>query len=98
MTEAAMAERSGPSIRAALLEHAPDACARFDADFRRAVSQACDSFDLAPVDAVIDCWWGIVAIHANPLTEQEKAQVSRARGGDFTGFHARDEDGCWIQL
>lgn len=98
MTHATMVERSGPSIRAALLEHAPDECAKFDADFRQAVAEAGVTFDLAPIEAVLDRWWGIAAIHANPLTEPEKAQVSRAKDGDFTGFHARDQDGNWTQL
>lgn len=98
MTQATMVERSGPSIRAALLEHAPDDCVSFDADFRQAVSEAGVTFDLAPVDAVLDRWWGIAAIHANPLSEDEKSQVSRAKDGDFTGFHARQKDGNWTQL
>ncbi|MPZ67862.1 MAG: hypothetical protein GEU83_21070 [Pseudonocardiaceae bacterium] len=35
-------------------------------------------FDLAPAEAVLDRWWGIAAIRANPLSEQEQAQLARA--------------------
>ncbi len=98
MTQATMVERSGPSIRAALLAHAPDDCAKFDADFRMAVSEAGVTFDLVPIEAVLDRWWGTAAIHAIPLSEDEKSQVSRAKDGDFTGLHAREKDGNWTQL
>jgi hypothetical protein len=50
------------------------------------------------VDAVLDRWWGIAAIRANPLSEHEQAQVDRANTGDFTGLLARDEQGNWVRL
>lgn len=90
-------ERSGPAIRTALAECAPTECRQFEAEFQQAVAQAGETFDLAPVDAVLDHWWGIAAIRANPLTEQERELVGRARAGDDTGWVARDGDGCWPQ-
>lgn len=91
-------ERSGPAIRAALAEFAPDECALFETEFQRAMARASESFELAPLDAVLDQWWGIAAIRANPLSEEERAQVERAKTGDFTGLLARDEHGNWVQL
>ncbi len=91
-------ERSGPAIRAALAEFAPDECALFETEFQRAMARAAETFELAPLDAVVDRWWGIAAIRANPLSEHERAQVERAKTGDFTGLLARVEHGNWVQL
>lgn len=41
---------------------------------------------------------GIAAIRANPLSEHEQTQLARARAGDVSGLHTRDEHGTWIQL
>ncbi len=91
-------ERSGPAIRAALAEVSPEECAQFEAEFAEALARAGVAFDLAPVEAVLDRWWGIAVIRANPLSEQEQAQLARARAGDFTGLWERDEAGNWAQL
>jgi uncharacterized protein DUF6247 len=91
-------ERSGPLIRAVLAEFATDECALFKAEFQQTVEQVSEKFDLAPLDAVLDRRWGIAAIRANPLSEQEHAQVTRARDGVFDGVWARDEQGNWGQL
>ena len=39
-------------------------------------------------------------IRANPLSEQEQAQLARAREGEgvFDGLWERDEAGNWVQL
>lgn len=98
MTAATKIERSGPAIRAALGEVSPDECAQFEAELAAALAQASAELDLAPAQEVLDRWWGIAAIRANPLTTAEREQVARARGGDFTGLWERDEAGNWIQL
>jgi hypothetical protein len=91
-------ERSGPAIRAALAEFAPDECASFEAELQQAVRRASATFDLAHAEAVLDRWWGIAVIRANPLSEQELAQVTRAKAGDLTGLLAHDECGNWVRL
>jgi hypothetical protein len=91
-------QHSGPAIRAALAEASPDECAQFEAEFAEALARAGAEFDLAPAEAVLDRWWGIAAIRANPLSEQEQAQLARARAGDCTGLWERDEAGNWTQL
>ncbi|MFN2494459.1 MAG: DUF6247 family protein [Pseudonocardiaceae bacterium] len=91
-------KRSGPAIRAALAELAPDECSLFEAEFQQAMAHASETFELAPLDAVLDRWWGIAAIRANPLSEQEHAQLARAKTGDFTGLLTRDEQGNWVRL
>ncbi|MGQ0479489.1 MAG: DUF6247 family protein [Pseudonocardia sp.] len=98
MTAATKIERSGPAIRAALGEVSPGECAQFEAELAAALAQASAELDLTPAEEVLDRWWGIAAIRANPLTTAEREQVARARGGDFTGLWERDEAGNWIQL
>lgn len=91
-------ERSGPAIRAALAELAPDECAEFEAELRAALSRAGIDFDLAPVERVLDRWWGIATIRANPLSEAERDQVACARTGDDTGWIVHHEDGTRARL
>ncbi|MBV9011748.1 MAG: hypothetical protein JO272_06795 [Pseudonocardiales bacterium] len=91
-------ERSGPAIRAILTAASPAECAQFEAEFAEALARGGAEFDLAPAEAVLDHWWGIAAIRANPLSEEEQAQLARARAGDFTGLWKRDEAGNWVQL
>ncbi len=91
-------ERSGPAIRAALAEVSPEECTEFEAEFAQALGRAGAEFNLAPAEKVLDRWWGIAVIRANPLSEKEQAQVARAKAGDFTGLLARDEDGNWVRL
>lgn len=91
-------ERFGPAIRAVLAEVSPAECARFETEFAEALARAGAEFDLAPAEAVLDRWWGIAVIRANPLSEQEQALLARARVGDFSGLWERDEAGNWAQL
>ncbi len=91
-------ERSGPAIRAALAQFAPSDCPVFEAELRQAIRHAADTLDLASAEAALDRWWGVAVIRANPLSEQEQAQVARAKAGDFAGLLARDEHGNWVQL
>ncbi len=97
VTAATKIERSGPAIRATLSALAPDECTEFEAEFRQALVRADAGFDLGPVDAVLDRWWGIAATCANPLTEQEHELVVQARDGVDTGWYVR-ENGRWVQL
>ena len=98
MTLATTLERSGPAIRAVLTEHWPEECATFETEFREALDRARQTFDLSPVEAVVDRWWGVAATRANPLSEREKGQVERAGRGDDEGLLARDEQGNWVRL
>jgi Family of unknown function (DUF6247) len=91
-------ERSGPAVRAALARLSPTECAQFEAEFAEAIARAGAEYDLAPAEAVLDRWWGIAIIRANPLSEQEKTQLARAREGAFEGLWERDERGEWHQL
>jgi hypothetical protein len=95
VTAATKIERSGPAIRAAL---AAEECAQFETEFRHALARAETDFDLRPLEALLDRWWGIAAIRANPLSADEQTQVARAKAGDFTGLLARDEQGNWVRL
>jgi Family of unknown function (DUF6247) len=92
VTAATKIERSGPAIRAALAELSPAECEEFEAEFRQALAHADADFDLGHVDAVLDRWWGIAAMCANPLTEQERELVVQARAGVDTGWYVREND------
>ncbi len=70
----------------------------FESELRAALERAKAELDLAPAQQVLDRWWGIAAIRANPLEAHEQAQVARARSGDLSGLWEQDESGGWIQL
>lgn len=90
-------ERSGPAIRAVLAEVSPVECTRFEAELGEGLARAGAELDLAPAEAVLDRWWGIAVMRANPLSEAEQAQLAHARTGDLTGLWERDETGTWLQ-
>jgi hypothetical protein len=91
-------ERSGPAVRAALAQLSPEECAQFEAEFAQATARAGAEYDLAPAQQVLDRWWGIAVIRANPLSDHEQAQLARAREGVFDGLWERDDHGDWHQL
>jgi hypothetical protein len=76
-------ERNGPAIRAALAEAAPDELPEFEAEFRIALAEADDDFDLSRVDAVLDRWWARAHLRLNPPTPAEKELIEKAARGDF---------------
>lgn len=94
-----VAERSGPAIRAALLAHAPERCAQFEADFRSALALAAENLDLSGPQAVLAHWQAVAMIAANPLTDEEREQIERAKVGDFGGLLTwhQDEKGSWVR-
>lgn len=91
-------ERSGPSIRAALAETSPEECELFETEFAEALAVAGLTFDLVPLEVLLDRWWGIAVMRTNPLSPAEQDQLARARAGDFTGLRERDADGRWHTL
>jgi hypothetical protein len=93
-----MIERSGPAIRAALEQYAPDDEPRFTAELRAALTRAGDDLDLAGPQAVLARWHALAIMAANPLDADEQAQLRRAKAGDFTGFSERDDHGNWTTL
>ena len=91
-------ERSGPAIRARLVEHAPADAERFDADLRAALTAAAEDLDLDRVAAVLDRWHALAVMTANPLSASEVAQLARARTGDVSGMRERGTDGTWATV
>ncbi len=78
------AERTGPSIYAALDEHAPDRRAEFEAEFHDALAETDEDFDLGRVQAVIDKWWPIVHSVLHPQAEEEHLLITRFQSDDDT--------------
>lgn len=97
-TTSARIERSGRAIRAALAVVPPAECAQFESEFTQAAEVAVGQFDDAPLQAVLDRWWTVATVRANPLTDHEQQQLARARAGDFTGFTERGPDCHWQRL
>ena len=58
----------------------------FEEQFRQALLDAEQRFDLGPAEAVLDRWWGIAALRANPLSPTEQDLVAGARAGNDTGW------------
>ena len=56
-------DRTGPAVRDAL---DPDRREEFETEFRAALSQADDTFDLTAVQKTIDRWWPQALLCANP--------------------------------
>lgn len=82
-------QRSGPAIRAALAQAAPDELSEFEAEFRIALAEADDDFDLERVDRVLNRWWGRAHLRLNPPTAVERAVVEQVARGDFRNLAAQ---------
>jgi hypothetical protein len=85
-------ERTGPAIRAALLEASPDEVPDFEAEFHIALAEADDDFDVSRIDRVIGRWWRIAHLRLNPIPEEERAQAERAAAGGLRGTFTRSGD------
>ena len=68
------------------------------AELRTALTRAGADLELAGPQAVLARWHALATMAANPLTDDEQAQVARAKAGDFSGFSVRDEHGNWTTL
>lgn len=90
--------RSGPAIRAVLAELSPDELPEFEAEFRIALAEADEDFDLDRVLAVVARWRARAYMRLHPLTPQELAMLERVRNGDFGGLWAQTAGGDWEQL
>lgn len=83
MSDYTPVERTGPAIRAALASAAPDDLVEFESEFRIALAEADEDFDLARVNRVLDRWWGVAHLRLNPPTVEELALVAQVARGDF---------------
>lgn len=79
-------ERTGPSIRAALSRASPAELPDFEAEFRIALAEAEDTFDLTTVNQVLSRWWGRAHLRLNPPTADERAIIEQVARGDFRGY------------
>jgi hypothetical protein len=87
--------RTGPAVRAALAELAPPDCARLEIELRAALRGAEHDLDLAGPDAVLQRWWAVASVAANPLSADEQAALERARTGDVRGLYYRTVNSVW---
>ncbi|WP_375429725.1 DUF6247 family protein [uncultured Friedmanniella sp.] len=77
--------RTGQDISAALRELSPEEAPEFEREYREALVRAADTLDLTESESVLTRWWGIAALRANPLTEEEVDLVRRFRAGEDVG-------------
>ncbi len=82
------------SVRPPLLINRAD----FEAEFRIALAETDDDFDLSRVQAVIDKWRPIAYARLNPPTEEERARIDRFHAGDDAGLLQQRDDGSWVRL
>ncbi|WP_210407953.1 DUF6247 family protein [Allokutzneria sp. NRRL B-24872] len=59
-------ERSAVAVRAALAAYDRDRLVDFEAEFHIAMAEADDDFDLGRVDAVVQRWFAVALMAANP--------------------------------
>lgn len=90
--------RSGPAIHALLAACAPEEVPPFEREFHHALSEAARSFDIAPLDHLLERWRRVAAVRANPLTPHEEKQLRRARAGDDTGLWEQGKDGTFYRI
>ena len=96
---AATIPRTGPEIRAALAEHGmPGQVEEFVSELRDALTRAGETLDLGEADAVLDRWHALATMALNPLSDDERRQLARARAGDLAGLRTRNEHGDWVSL
>ena len=70
---------------------APAEAARFEGEFRDALQQATATFDLSPVNRVVNRWWGIAYLRLNPPTGEERDAALRLRAGEDVGWGSPQE-------
>lgn len=87
--------RSSPAVRAWLDAAETE---RLDRELAAGLDLARAQLDLTPAEHVLEQWWQIATIRANPLTDAERAQLARARTGDLTGFWVLESGGGRRQL
>ena len=94
-----MIERSVPAIRAAFVEAgSAGELARFEEEMRAALTSAAADLDLTRVDGVLTRWHALATMAVNPLTDEERDQVARAKEGDLTALRERDGHGDFLTL
>lgn len=84
-------ERSAPAIRQVLRDVAPAEVAQFESEFQDALQRASATFDLSPVNRVVNRWWGIAYLRLNPPTGEEREAARRLRAGEDVGWATPQE-------
>jgi hypothetical protein len=84
-------ERSVPAILQVLRDVAPAEAAQFENEFQDALQKASATFDLTPVNQVVNRWWGIAYLRLNPPTGDEREAARRLRAGEDVGWASAQE-------
>lgn len=63
-----------------------------------ALDHAAYEFTPAEVTAVLARWHALATMAANPLTNDEREQVNRAKDGYLAGLYSLDDHGGWVKL
>ena len=84
-------EHSAPAILQVLRDVAPAEATVFEGEFQDALQQASVTFDLSPVNRVVNRWWGIAYLRLNPPTADERELARRLRDGEDVGWSSPQE-------
>lgn len=79
-------ERTGGAIRAALAELSPGEADDFEREYRHALNRAAETLDVSEAEAVLNRWWGVATLRANPPTLEEQKLVQRLHAGEDVGW------------
>ncbi|MGP4015291.1 DUF6247 family protein [Saccharopolyspora sp. 5N708] len=102
-------DRTGPAIRRTLSETDPESGFEFEREFHQAMAESDDDFDLNRVQQVVDRWWPVACLAANPAPYVNEVH-ERIKNGDESVFsgawrpqpdgtnhvYRRDPDGNWV--
>ena len=69
-----------------MAELSPAEAAGFEREYRLALTHAAETLDLSDAEAVLDRWWGVATLRANPPTPEEQQLVQRLHGGEDVGW------------
>lgn len=86
MTVGVVVERSGASVRAALLETSSADAEAFEREFLQALTRAAESLDLTEAERVLTHWWGVAHLRVQPLSDSEVDTIRRFRAGEEVGW------------
>ena len=79
-------ERTGRATRAALAELSPAEAAAFEREYRQALTGAAETLDVSEAEKVLNRWWGVATLRANPPTLEEQQLVQRLHAGEDVGW------------
>lgn len=86
------------AVRRFLADVAPHLIAEFDGKLGQLLADTSGRHDFPHVREVVLSYAGEAALYADPLTDDERAALDRARAGDLRGLRVLEANGSWRTL